>query len=101
MILPADMPHLGTPELRALLDAAATTPLRIWRGMDAVGTPGHPVVFPLVFWDRLTTLTGDEGARTVLKGERVMLAALPGDAALLDLDTPEAWEAFRKTEAAR
>ena len=98
MILPADMPHLGTPEIKALIDAASTTPSRIWRAMDAAGTPGHPVLLPLSFYDRLTALSGDDGARVLLKDERVMLAALPGDAALLDLDTPEVWEAFRKSE---
>ena len=96
MIVPADMPNLGTSELSALIDAASAAPLQIWRGMDAAGTPGHPVIFPSAFYDRLTCLSGDDGARTVLKDEHVMLAALPGDTAVLDLDTPEAWDAFRQ-----
>jgi molybdenum cofactor cytidylyltransferase len=42
-------------------------------------------------------VTGDEGGRSVLAAhrDRVERIALPDDHAVLDLDTPEDWAAFR------
>lgn len=96
MILPADMPDIMPAHMRILLDAAAMEPEAIHRGASD-GVPGHPVLFPRDLLDRLKRLGGDEGARAVLHAheERVRLHDLPGHAALTDLDTPEAWEAWR------
>ena len=95
-ILPGDMPDIAAAHLRALLDAAEAEPRAIHRGA-ADGVPGHPVVFPGDLLGRLAALRGDEGARAVLRdhADRVRLHDLPGRAALTDLDTPEAWEAWR------
>ncbi|MDX1780870.1 MAG: nucleotidyltransferase family protein [Thalassovita sp.] len=95
MILPADMPELTTGDLRAVLDAHV--PGRIARGTGAEGKPGHPVIFPREYFEDLKALGGDQGARRVLAGnvDRVDLVALPAQHALTDLDTPEAWQAWR------
>jgi CTP:molybdopterin cytidylyltransferase MocA len=98
MILPADMPGLTGEALRTFLDDAGVAPDRIWRAMDASGTPGHPVYFPSRLRKDLVALTGDAGAKLALAGERVMFAGLPGDAATRDLDTPEAWDAFERDQ---
>ena len=96
MILPADMPDIVSAHVRALLDAAEAEPDAIHRGASD-GVPGHPVLFPSDLLARLATLGGDEGARALLRDHagRVRLHDLPGRAALTDLDTPEAWEAWR------
>lgn len=96
MILPADMPDLGAPEIRLLLDAAEREPGLIHRGASD-GAPGHPVLFPADLRAELLALRGDEGARAVLArhAPRVRLHPLPGTAALTDLDTPDAWDAWR------
>jgi molybdenum cofactor cytidylyltransferase len=44
------------------------------------------------------SLHGDQGARAVLAQEDVGLIALPGQNAITDLDTPEAWAAWRSRE---
>lgn len=96
IILPADMPDIGAAEIRLLLDAAEREPGLIHRGASN-GTPGHPVFFPAGLRAELLALAGDEGARAVLgrQAPRVRLHPLPGRAALTDLDTPEAWDAWR------
>ena len=96
MILPADMPDISPAHMRILLDAAAAEPGAIHRGASD-GVPGHPVLFARDLLDRLAGLSGDEGARIVLREHegRVRLHDLPGRAALTDLDTPEAWEDWR------
>jgi CTP:molybdopterin cytidylyltransferase MocA len=95
MVLPADMALIGTAEMTALIAAARSGPERVWRGLSARGTPGHPVVFPARLQMQLAGLTGDRGARDILDAEAAVLVPLKGDAATLDLDTPEDWAAFR------
>lgn len=99
MILPADMPGLGTPEIRAMLDAFDGQ--AILRGCTPEGTPGHPVLFPRDLLPELADLSGDAGAREVLVRhcERVRPVPLPGLSALTDLDTPEDWVAWRAGDA--
>jgi CTP:molybdopterin cytidylyltransferase MocA len=97
MLVPADMPLLDRAVLQAMIEAAAAGPDRVWRGMDAAGRPGHPVLFPPRLIPALGDLAGDTGARDLLDRETPILVPLPGEAATLDLDTPEAWTAFRAT----
>jgi molybdenum cofactor cytidylyltransferase len=93
MVLLADMPELTTSDLRALAAAFAPDgpPLR---ATSAIGIPGHPVVFPSDLFRELETLTGDTGARDVLRLHPPRLLALPATHATTDLDTPEAWDAW-------
>lgn len=97
-ILAADMPGLGTSEINSVTRAFRTDPDRIWRGMS-YGTPGHPVIFPARFRAELASLTGDTGARALIVREGALPVPLAGDAAILDLDTPEAWLAWRHRQA--
>jgi len=97
MILPADMPELDSDDLRAMIEAFDQAPHAILRAASADGRPGHPVIFPADLRGKLQGLRGDEGARSVLAQypARVILIALPDQHALTDLDTPEAWAAWR------
>jgi CTP:molybdopterin cytidylyltransferase MocA len=97
MILPADMPGLATEDLGALIAAHRADPARILRGATADGRPGHPVLFPADLLPALAAATGDTGGRAVIAAnpERVRLVPLAGDRAVLDLDTPADWAAFR------
>ncbi|MFC3180433.1 nucleotidyltransferase family protein [Cypionkella sinensis] len=97
MILPADMPDLEAEDLLELIAAFDQAPAVIWRGATADGRPGHPVIFPADLLGALQQLQGDSGGRGVLQQEvhRVRLIALPDHRALTDLDTPEAWAAWR------
>lgn len=93
LILLADMPALEAEDLRALFAAARTAPERIIRGAQG-GKPGQPVLFPARFRAALRGLSGDQGARELVARNNALLVPLPGNRALLDLDTPEDWEAW-------
>lgn len=95
MILPADMPDITNQDIRLLARHFQSHEGGILRATAADGTPGHPVLFPRRLFDALQQISGDQGARVLLKGENVQPVALPARHALTDLDTPEAWADWR------
>ncbi len=99
MILPADMPEITTADFRTLADQFDGPNGTILRAssVDDHGQPhpGHPVLFPRRCFHALKTLTGDSGAKALLRVESVRHVPLPGRHALTDLDTPEDWAAWR------
>jgi len=101
MVLPCDMPDLTAEHLEAVWQAAEKAPSSILRATTEDGRPGHPVVFPNDLVPLMKGLTGDEGARSILQAHkhRIRKTPLPGEAAVTDLDTPEAWEDWRKRNA--
>jgi CTP:molybdopterin cytidylyltransferase MocA len=58
------------------------------------GRPGHPVVLGREQIDALATVTGDHGARDLLRGGRTIECGERGEMAR-DVDTPEDLEAIR------
>ncbi|MEP1933472.1 MAG: nucleotidyltransferase family protein [Paracoccaceae bacterium] len=96
MVVPADMPSLKTSDFKRMVDEHKREPDLILRAATDDGKPGHPVIFPREFFDRLLQLTGDKGAQEVLRAnpKRLRYVALPSDHATIDLDTPEDWEAW-------
>jgi len=98
MIVPADMPELTTQDLVCVIEAFRSVPFNtVQQGCAEDGTPGHPVLFPSDCFTALQTLTGDHGARSVIKANahRLRQVPLPGRHALTDLDTPEDWARWR------
>ncbi len=98
VILLADMPEVGSADIDRLIAAYDPEEGReICRAVSADGTPGHPVLFGRRFFETLAGLQGDQGAREVLReaAEFVAEVPTPGRAALVDLDTPEDWAAWR------
>lgn len=97
MVVLTDMPEVRASDLHLILTLGQQAPDAILRAAGADGTPGHPVLFPADLLPELAALTGDTGARDVLKrhGARVHLVPLEGSRALVDLDTPEDWAAWR------
>ncbi|NCO22247.1 MAG: nucleotidyltransferase family protein [Rhodobacterales bacterium] len=98
MVMLADMPEIETADLTALIAAFdAASGRRIIRAGAADGTPGHPVIFPADCVPALADLSGDTGARDILRANahRITTLPRPGQRALIDLDTPEAWAAWR------
>ncbi|MGB2202726.1 MAG: nucleotidyltransferase family protein [Pseudooceanicola atlanticus] len=95
MILPVDMPDLSASDLRHVAAQWQASPQSILRGASRDDLPGHPVIFPQRVFSRLAELHGDRGARDILAGEMITRVPLPGRNALTDLDTPEAWAAWR------
>ncbi len=94
LILLADMPDISGPDIRKVLAVFDGTD--IVRGCAEDGTPGHPVVFPAAWFDALSRVSGDQGARDVLaKADVVRKVRLPKRHALTDLDTQEDWRRWR------
>lgn len=98
MVVPADMPELSEQDLRTMIAVHEALPNAILRATSADSQPGHPVLFPSNLFRELRALCGDVGARGVLKrhADSVRLVPLPERHALTDLDTPEAWQAWRQ-----
>ena len=98
MILPGDMPELTRDDFRTMTDAWQKAPDNaILRAASADGRPGHPVIFPRACFAALSQLGGDQGARKVISTHDAPIqpVPLPHAHALTDLDTPEAWAAWR------
>ncbi|MDG4648407.1 nucleotidyltransferase family protein [Roseibacterium sp. SDUM158017] len=97
LVVLADMPDVTASDLHLLIALSRQAPRAILRAAAQDGTPGHPVLFPADLLGELQALTGDTGARDVLRRHsgRVHLVPLKGRRALTDLDTPEDWAAWR------
>ncbi len=99
MILLADLPDITSDDLRTVISAVRNHPDHlIWRGATDHGKPGHPVIFDRQLFKELGRLKGDEGAHSVVRAhaDKVHMEALPKQNALLDLDTPQDWDAWRQ-----
>lgn len=104
MVLPGDMPDITATDLARMIAAyGALSPAPILRATTADAEPGHPVILPPDLVPQLGQLAGDAGARGVVQAhpERIVLHPLPGRRALVDLDTPEDWAAWRAAAAIR
>ncbi|NWL79176.1 CTP--molybdopterin cytidylyltransferase [Pseudomonas taiwanensis] len=88
-VLLGDMPWIAESSLRALVAKAA--PGRIVFPVHH-DERGHPVLFGREFWPELQQLTGDEGARRVLRAHASAWVAVGVDdpGVLRDVDSPEA-----------
>ncbi|SMP32291.1 nucleotidyltransferase family protein [Shimia sagamensis] len=97
MVIPADMPDLTQSDLKTIAQSHEVASDAIIRATSADNHPGHPVLFPARLFGELCCLTGDIGAKNVLKrnAPSVQLIKLPDEHALTDLDTPEEWRTWR------
>ncbi len=89
MVLLGDMPLVSASHINALLAAFnGENPLV---AASHEGRLGNPVLFGTPYRNKLLTLTGDKGARSLLETEPVSRVEI-GPAALRDFDTPDAFE---------
>lgn len=97
----ADMPDLTAAHYNAMVNAfnALSDDVRsraILRALSESGQPGHPVMFGAGWFQELAQAQGDQGARAILQREKGLIRQVPtpGEGAVTDLDTPEAWAAW-------
>ena len=90
-VLLGDMPWIAESSLRTLVARADAA--RIVFPVHQ-GERGHPVLFGRDFWPELQALSGDEGARRVLRTHASAWIAVDVDdpGVLRDVDSPEALE---------
>lgn len=94
LLMLADLPDLTPDDLRAVAARFSETH-EVTRGATEDGKPGHPVVFPAALFPDLLQLSGDSGAQSIVQANPHHLVSLPGENARTDLDTPNAWAAWR------
>ena len=100
MVILGDLVALETSDLQAVIAARKTNPdYLIWRGATQDGKPGHPIIFDASLRAEFALLSGDQGGDAIIKPRvaQTYLVKLPGQRARFDLDTPQAWDAWRKT----
>lgn len=86
LIYLADMPRVGVPHLEALLNALEQSPNGIAASANgSEGSSSPPVVFHARHFPELMSLSGDQGARHLLRHASIVVAP-PGE--LVDFDTP-------------
>lgn len=96
MVVLPDMPDITTSDLLFFGETAMFLPDCAHRAATHQGVPGHPVWLPHRMLAAALSLHGDQGARALLAKEDVGLIRLRGERAITDLDTPEAWAAWRE-----
>lgn len=87
MILLCDQWRLEKSDLRLMAETWLLNPERIFCA-QADGQNMPPVIFPRSYFDRLSALKGESGARNLLKEHPDMLMPVGIDNAKFDLDTP-------------
>lgn len=88
-----DQPLLNRDVVERVLAQAATGCIVVPRH---AGRPGNPALFPAAFRDELLAVTGDRAGRVVREAhpDRCLYVEIEDGDALLDVDTPEEYEAL-------
>ena len=96
------MPLIDTADLNTMIRAwSLASETTILRATSAEGKLGHPVIFPQCCFPALEALSGDAGARDILRAHDgpVVPVPLPDQHALLDIDTRDDWEEFLRNKS--
>lgn len=94
-----DMPMVSSDLLDRLIDTFDPDRGNLIVVPTAEGRRGNPVLWSRRFFQELRTLDGDVGARHLIAKHAEAVAEVPveGEAAFLDIDTPQALEAARRS----
>lgn len=95
MIILGDMPAVVASDINALIEQSRKTPGAIVRPTHK-SEAGNPVILPLRYAGELKAkLKGDEGARTIFAtGQFDIIDVECGAGVLIDIDTPELYQAY-------
>lgn len=95
LFLLGDSPEVGPERIDALVAAFNATESAIVQPSYG-GVPGNPVLFARTLFGDLANVTGDEGARSLLKrhADKVTRVEVPGGPAPGDVDTEEDYNAL-------
>lgn len=96
MIVTGDLPELTQHHFQRIAAHWSENPTTYVQAKDYLGKPGHPVIIPKTGWTEVQTLQGDHGLRRILPNKNVSYIEFNDHGPTLDLDTPEAWEEWRK-----
>jgi molybdenum cofactor cytidylyltransferase len=93
-----DMPMISAQLIDHLIEAFAPDRGNLIAVPVSAGRRGNPVLWSRRFFNELMTLDGDVGARHLVAKHNEAVAEVPveGEAAFLDIDTPEGLEVARQ-----
>ena len=96
-----DMPGIQPGHVDALIELFDPEAGRSIGVPVHLGKRGNPIVWARHFFDVMTDVSGDVGARHLIgaNADLVYEVEFEDTAVLTDLDTPEQWARFRETEA--
>jgi molybdenum cofactor cytidylyltransferase len=100
LVLLGDMPRVTPAQIDRLISAFNPLEGRAICVPTFNGKRGNPVLWSKRFFEAMMHLKGDVGARHLIaeNGELVAEVAMPDDAVLTDVDTPQALEELRRQE---
>jgi molybdenum cofactor cytidylyltransferase len=87
IICVCDQPDVDAAVLNGLAEKRRTSGKGIVASAYA-GTVGTPVLFSAAYFGQLVALSGEAGAKTIVKSNGTDLATLPFEAGARDIDTP-------------
>jgi molybdenum cofactor cytidylyltransferase len=98
-ILLGDMPFVPADTIDRMIEAINTAPACVALVPVVEGEWAHPVVIKSELFAEIMSLSGDKGARAILKAhqDRVLLWPVNDRSLLIDLDTPDALQLARQT----
>lgn len=94
-----DMPHLKPATLKEMVHGIKKHPNHIVQP-TYLGKRGHPVYLPQMFFEALSGVEGDIGARHIMEENmsKVWLFEVVDPAVVEDIDSQETYETIRKRE---
>lgn len=97
LICAVDQPFVTPLHLENLLEVARGSDATIVQSVSKAGWAGIPVLFDSKHFSALSRLTGDNGAKAVIRENLPEVARVEAEnGMLLDLDTRAQYEAFRE-----
>ena len=95
MILLVDQWQLTQADIVKIIAHWQLSPTKIIACSADFGTTfSPPIIFPRIYFEQLKKLSGDDGARNVIKNNRMNLSLVEIPHAFIDLDTPEQLKIF-------
>lgn len=98
IVMLADQPHITARDLRRFVAAANAGSHRIIAARYA-GITGAPCLFPRKYFKELAALSGDRGARMLIRHHADCVDELPVPHAALDIDTAEDYARYAQMPA--
>jgi molybdenum cofactor cytidylyltransferase len=100
-VLLSDMPEVTATLINRMISAFSPEDSRLICIATHEHRRGNPVLWGRTFFPSIAELTGDEGAKRLLREHEDLVCEIDTDAAVLrDIDTPEALAALRAADSA-
>ena len=90
-----DQPLIPLEHFENLLSTASKTDFSIIQSLSDAGWRGIPTLFKSIYFEALSKLSGDEGAKSIIQNNQSMVKAVEAPAdSLIDIDTYEQYQSL-------